>query len=109
MDASSVNKYTGILVGTEQVPPWESNKFFMLRVCVCVCVMGGCPGAWACACACAHVVLLISHAACILHFVLAFASLAPPYFSTLSHKRHDCRKKVTKHKMCVLISSTTFV
>jgi hypothetical protein len=22
------------------------------------------------------------------------------YFSTLSHKRHDCRKKVTEHKMC---------
>jgi hypothetical protein len=30
-------------------------------------------------------------------------------FSTLSHKRYDFRKKVTEHKMCVLIFSTTFV
>ena len=30
------------------------------------------------------------------------------YFSTLSHKRHDFRKNVTEHKMCVLIFSTTF-
>ena len=31
-------------------------------------------------------------------------------FSTLSHKRHDFRKKkITEHKMCVLIFSTTFV
>ena len=28
------------------------------------------------------------------------------YLSTLSHKRHDFRKNVTKHKMCVLIFST---
>jgi hypothetical protein len=30
------------------------------------------------------------------------------YFSTLSHKRGDFREKVTEHKMCVLIFSTTF-
>jgi hypothetical protein len=30
-------------------------------------------------------------------------------FSTLSHKRHDFRKTVIEHKMCVLIFSTRFV
>jgi len=29
--------------------------------------------------------------------------------STLSHKRHDCRKNVIEHKMCVLIFFTTSV
>jgi len=31
---------------------------------------------------------------------------AVQYFSTLSHKRHDFRKTVTEHKMCILIFST---
>ena len=34
---------------------------------------------------------------------------AVQYFSILPHKRHDCRKNVTEHKMCVLILSTKFV
>ena len=36
---------------------------------------------------------------------------APLYniFPTLSHKMHDFREKVTEHKLCVLIVSTTFV
>jgi hypothetical protein len=41
----------------------------------------------------------------ILPFVVC---LALPYFSTFPHKRRDFRKKVTGHKMCALISSTTF-
>ena len=30
-------------------------------------------------------------------------------FSSFSHKRHDYRKKVIEHKMCVVIVSTMFV
>jgi hypothetical protein len=36
-------------------------------------------------------------------------SLPPPCFSALSHKRHDFRKQVTEHKMCVLIFYTHFI
>ena len=33
--------------------------------------------------------------------ILSASSLAPPYFSTLSHKQQDFRKKDTEHKMCL--------
>jgi hypothetical protein len=82
--------------------PWESNKYY-------ICVQGG---ARACVCrsACLQVALLIQHGTRMRHIVTSSVTcLAPPYFSTFSHIRHDFRKKVTEHKMCVLIFSTTFV
>ena len=38
------------------------------------------------------------------HIVICRLS-GPPYFCTLSHKRHDLLKKVTENKMCALIFS----
>jgi hypothetical protein len=35
------------------------------------------------------------------------ASLAPPHFLTLSHKRHDFPEKVIERKMCALVFPTT--
>ena len=56
------------------------------------------------ACACARVALLIYYATRRRH---VFCGLSVSTFSTLSHKRHDFRKKGAEHKMCVLIVSTT--
>ena len=57
---------------------------------------------------CTRVALLIQHAKRACHIVSIFvASLALPYLSLLSHKRHDFRENVIEHKMCVLIFSTT--
>jgi hypothetical protein len=56
------------------------------------------------------VVLGTQHAMRMRHIVICLP--APLYniiLSTLSHKRYDFRKKVTEHKMCVLIFCTTFV
>ena len=96
--------------------PWKSIKYYILpRACVCVrvrvrasacswvytCV---CVGETAPACAFARVALLIQYATLFRH--LSAASSAPPYFLTLSHKRHDFRQNVTEHKMCVFLFPT---
>jgi hypothetical protein len=40
--------------------------------------------------------------------ILSKSSLAP-YFSVLSHKRHNVQKKVTEDKTCILTFSTIFI
>ena len=61
-------------------------------------------------CVCVCVSFVIQHAMRMRSMTMSTVTcLALPYFSTLSHKRHDFRGGVIEHKMCVLIFSTTFV
>jgi len=60
-------------------------------------------------CECVFVALGILHAVRMRYIICGLYS-CKMFFSTLSHERHDFRKKkVTEHKMCVSIFCTTFV
>jgi hypothetical protein len=60
-------------------------------------------------CAGVHGALLIQNAKRMHHILTSFvAPLAPSYFSTLFHKRHDFRKKVAENKICVLVFPSNF-
>ena len=47
------------------------------------------------------------HTHCII--LSAVASLVVSYFTALSQKRRDFRRKIIEHKMCVSIFSTTLI
>jgi hypothetical protein len=56
------------------------------------------------------VALVILHKMGMRHTIFSpVTCLAVPYFSALSHKRQDFRKKVIAHEICVLILSTNCV
>jgi hypothetical protein len=59
-------------------------------------------------CVCVSVALGMQRAMRMLHIVICDQPRSTIYF-TLSHKRHDFRKKIIELKMSVLISSTAFV
>jgi hypothetical protein len=87
--------YSNIEALSRKIVAMEEQYYILCVVCVCVCVC---------------VLCVIQHAKRMLRIILllSVACLALQYFSTLSHKRHDFRKEVFKHEMCVLIFSTTF-
>ena len=80
-------------------------------MCVCACVRApGCVGLCRGLRACMRVALLIQHATRMRNIVTSFvAFMVPPYFSTLSYKRHDFQKEGIDLKTCVLIFYTTFI
>jgi hypothetical protein len=58
---------------------------------------------------CKSVVLVMQHAKRMRRIILSsMACLALSYFSTLSLKRHDFRKKIIEHKICASIFCTNF-
>ena len=77
------------------------------RVWVCVCV---CVCEWVCASECVCVFCSLGYPACSAHTPCYIATCpAVPNFSTLSHERHNIRKKHFLNIKCVLIFSTNFV
>jgi hypothetical protein len=58
---------------------------------------------------CVFVVSVIQQAKRMRHITVSVACLDLPYISTLSHKRHNFRKAVVEHKMCIFIVSTSFI
>jgi hypothetical protein len=78
----------------------------VLHICVCVWAR---VRAYARVRACVHVALLVQHSTRMRHILTSFvAPLAPPHFSTLSHKRHDFRKTLLNIK-CVSWLSLEFL
>jgi hypothetical protein len=58
-------------------------------------------------CECVSVALVMQHKKAHALYVLSSAAYpAPPYYSTLPHKRNDFQKNAIEHGMCVVIFST---
>jgi hypothetical protein len=75
--------------------PWKCNKQYILRVCVCILALVNRQ---------ANRIFSAQY-----YTVTGYVACLPlSYSSILSHQWHFLRKNVTKHKMHVLMFSTTF-